>query len=233
MPARQKSERLGATSPSCAERRGAAAAEAGLPGSGRTRAARAAILTGVLVAACGTGPSSPSAVGSCGPFPPWPSSEYVLPYPVGTAYLVLQGNCSGLSHTGVYQYGYDFDMSIGTPITAARAGEVVVRRFGFDDTQIRDGQQNYVMVRHADGMITGYSHLTNRVVVSVGDTVAAGDPVGFSGNTGTSSGIPHLHFSMSSCLVPNDCGTRPLTFRNTDPNPNGLEAGRVYPARAY
>lgn len=157
----------------------------------------------------------------------------MLPYPVGTAYRVLQGNCSGLSHSGVYQYGYDFDMPIGTLVTAARAGGVVVSRFGFDDTQIRDGQQNFVMVRHADGMITGYSHLTNRTVVRVGDAVRAGDPVGFSGNTGTTSGIPHLHFSLSSCLVPNDCGTLPLTFRNTDANPNGLEAGRTYAALPY
>ncbi len=30
--------------------------------------------------------------------------------------------------------------------------------------------------------------------------------------------------------LPTSCGTLPVTFRNTDPNPEGLVAGRNYPA---
>ena len=61
----------------------------------------------------------------------------------------------------------------------------------------------------------------------------AGDVVGRSGNTGNTGGVPHLHFHVSLCSEPADCGTVPATFRNTDPNPQGLIAGLAYPARPF
>lgn len=46
---------------------------------------------------------------------------------------------------------------------------------------------------------------------------------------------PHLHLSVFNCdlmvLGTANCPTEPLTFRNTDPNPQGLERGRTYTAR--
>ena len=84
-----------------------------------------------------------------------------------------------------------------------------------------------------------YSHLTRGgALVAVGQTVAAGDAVGRSGNTGNTGGFPHLHFSLHPCaMLPglpggdeSSCPSIPLTFRNTDANPQGLVAGRSYRA---
>ena len=45
---------------------------------------------------------------SCGPFPDWQSSPYVLPYPVGSTHHVSQANCSNGGHQGPFKYAYDF-----------------------------------------------------------------------------------------------------------------------------
>ena len=71
-------------------------------------------------------------------------------------------------------------------ITAAASGSVEVVRW--DVT----GYGVHVRIRHADGSMTIYGHLT-KPYVSKGDKVAAGQRIGLSGNTGDSSG-PHLHF---------------------------------------
>jgi hypothetical protein len=54
---------------------------------------------------------------SCGSFPDWQTSPYVLPYPVGSSYYVSQANCSTSGHRGPYKYSYDFVMPIGTTVT--------------------------------------------------------------------------------------------------------------------
>jgi len=51
---------------------------------------------------------------------------------------------------------------------------------------------NVVYLNHGEGLISGYFHLS-RQLVSVGDTVEAGDPVGLVGATGRVTG-PHLHW---------------------------------------
>ena len=61
--------------------------------------------------------------------------------------------------------------------------------------------------------------------------VMQGDWIASSGNAGATGGVPHLHFQVSSCKQRSVCGTLPVTFRNTDPNPEGLVLGRNYPAR--
>jgi len=168
------------------------------------------------------------------PFPDWQTSPYVLPYPVGSTYYVSQGNCSKGGHHGAYKYAYDFSMPIGTTVTAARAGIVAEIRMKFHDGQPGEGESNWVKIRHADNTIAAYSHLTaNGALVKIGDHVIAGQPIGLSGNTGNTGGHPHLHFHLCPCSEPVDCGTLPVTFRNTDPNPQGLSAGRHYLALPY
>lgn len=90
--------------------------------------------------------------------------------------------------------------------------------------------ENYVAIQHADGNFTFYSHL-HQSLVAMGDEVQAGDPIGLSGNSGRTGGVPHLHFQLSPCLRPLLCDTMPITFHNTDPNPFGLQANYEYPAR--
>jgi murein DD-endopeptidase MepM/ murein hydrolase activator NlpD len=169
---------------------------------------------------------------SCGPFPDWQSSPYVLPYPVGSTYFVSQSTCTNGGHKGPYKHSYDFVMPIGTKVTAARAGTVADVRTNFRDGQDALQESNWVKVRHDDGTIASYSHLTeNGALVKIGDRVVAGQPIGLSGNTGWTGGLPHLHFHVGSCLEPVNCGTLPVTFRNAGPNPDGLEGKRYYTAQ--
>jgi hypothetical protein len=43
--------------------------------------------------------------------------------------------------------------------------------------------------------------------------------------------VTALHFHVTPCSEPVNCGTLPVTFRNTDPNPTGLHFNRNYTAR--
>lgn len=130
-------------------------------------------------------------------------------------------------------------MPIGTRICAARGGDVVAVRDTFEDGNGVDLEENFVFVRHDDGTIARYFHLTRAgALVEIGQRVRQSDVIGLSGNTGKSNG-PHLHFDVQLCgpnLPPSynqlPCGqTLPLTFRNTDPHPCGLEPGKRYLAR--
>ncbi|GAA0952345.1 hypothetical protein GCM10009554_55240 [Kribbella koreensis] len=86
------------------------------------------------------------------------------------------------NHTGL-----DFAAPLGTPIRSVMAGEVIQA-----DYEGAYGRQ--VKVRHADGTVTSYSHMSE-FDVSVGDTVKAGDQVGAIGVTGNTTG-PHVHFEV-------------------------------------
>lgn len=169
---------------------------------------------------------------------PYDSSLYVLPYPVGKSYFVNQANCSGYGHSNFWNHGYDFKMPIGTPVTASRSGTVGWAKDGCTDGD-RDCT-NLITLLHDDGTVALYSHLTKGgVLVKPGDKVEAGDLIGKSGNTGNTGGLPHLHFSVHPCNelpgLPNagECPSKPVNFRNTDPNPNGLQAHQSYTARKY
>jgi murein DD-endopeptidase MepM/ murein hydrolase activator NlpD len=162
----------------------------------------------------------------CSGYPDWAASPYVLPYPPGMTYRLYQGNCTFGGHRGVYRYSYDFLMPVGATVTAARSGVVAEILQGPEEP---GGIDNWVKIRHADETLAAYSHL-QRVLVRVGQVVAAGETLGLSGNTGRTGGVPHLHFQVSACSEPVHCGTLPVTFANTDSNPAGLRGGRLYPA---
>jgi len=54
---------------------------------------------------------------------------------------------------------------------------------------------------HADESVGVYGHLAhNGALAKVGDTVEEGQHIGFSGNSGASSG-PHLHFHVMICCA--------------------------------
>lgn len=88
--------------------------------------------------------------------------------------------------------GVDFRASIGTPVKAALAGTVSE----VEGIKIKDGCQygKFVLIKHANGLSTIYGHLS-QVSVGEGDTISTGQVIGYSGNTGYSTG-PHLHFGV-------------------------------------
>ncbi|MCZ7526837.1 MAG: peptidoglycan DD-metalloendopeptidase family protein [Acidimicrobiia bacterium] len=93
-------------------------------------------------------------------------------------------------HTGI-----DFSAASGTPIRAAAAGTVV-------EAGYRGGYGNTVIIDHGGSLATLYAH-QSRVAVSAGETVAAGDVIGYVGSTGYSTGA-HLHFEVRVDGVPVD-----------------------------
>ena len=83
--------------------------------------------------------------------------------------------------------GVDWALPAGTPVYAAAAGKVQYSKWG------RFGGR-YVMVRHQNGVLTLYSHLSWLSAVQ-GEEVKAGQLLGLSGTTGRSV-APHLHFAV-------------------------------------
>lgn len=210
------------------------------PSGARSRARarrilRLALATCALLAGCDSSgsPAEPAAPAECGGYPPWRDSPLVLPYTPGTAHRVSQGNCTQFSHSGLLRYAYDFAMPIGTEVTASRSGTVVYLEEHWPDGDGTWYHSNLVRIRHADGTYALYAHLTTGgALVAVGDSVAQGEVIGLSGNSGYTLGLPHLHFQVAPCSFYEDCGTLPATFRNTVANPSGLVAGQTYTAFA-
>ncbi|MBQ3193437.1 MAG: peptidoglycan DD-metalloendopeptidase family protein [Oscillospiraceae bacterium] len=85
--------------------------------------------------------------------------------------------------------GIDMACAQGTPIYATRAGKVTRTAYQ------AGGAGNYVSINHLDGFSSVYMHMTH-YVVSAGQSVSAGQLIGYVGNTGISTG-PHLHFGIS------------------------------------
>lgn len=86
-----------------------------------------------------------------------------------------------------FHYGVDLGAPKGTPIIASRSGTVKTAKYD-------KSAGYYVTLNHGDGFETVYMHMTH-YIVSKGDTVTAGQVIGYVGSTGTSTGA-HLHFGV-------------------------------------
>ena len=124
---------------------------------------------------------------------------YRLPYGDDVSFPIIQGYGAKLSHRGAERFTLDFGMPVGTPVHAARDG-VVVR---VEDSHALGCAReecgrfaNFVVVLHSDGTTGEYFHLERgSVQVRVGESVARGQWLARSGNTGFST-APHLHFGV-------------------------------------
>lgn len=122
---------------------------------------------------------------------------YDLPFETGKSYLVFQGYNGKLSHQN--QLALDFNLKEGDKIFAAREGKVVDLEEK-NNTHCESANcakfNNKILIMHPDGTFAEYVHLKqNGVEVQVGQNIEKGQFLGYSGNTGWSTG-PHLHFGV-------------------------------------
>jgi murein DD-endopeptidase MepM/ murein hydrolase activator NlpD len=88
-----------------------------------------------------------------------------------------------------YHSGIDLDAPLGSTVRAAAAGTVIYAGWYSD-------YGNMIDVRHADGVVTRYAHLSSFVPdVGYGAAVTEGQVIGLVGRTGDATGN-HVHFEV-------------------------------------
>jgi len=118
----------------------------------------------------------------------WPLDNVRITQYFGNTPFAASGAYGGKGHNGM-----DFAAPIGTPIKSALGGTIA----GTGNTDLVRGCYSFgkwVMVRHNNGLSTMYAHLS-QVNVTQGQSVATGQLLGYSGETGYATG-PHLHFGV-------------------------------------
>jgi murein DD-endopeptidase MepM/ murein hydrolase activator NlpD len=104
-------------------------------------------------------------------------------WPVEGGYIsAYQGDNRG--HKGI-----DIAAPYGTNIYAAESG--TIQRIGNKG----DGYGICIFIKHDDGTVTVYGHMSRSADFAVGDRVVKGQLIGFVGSTGNSTGN-HLHFEV-------------------------------------
>jgi len=160
-------------------------------------------------------------ISSCGGNP---DAFYRLPFPQSGLTHINQGNGDPLrngpgSHDSWQEFALDLSATLGASLRAARGGRVVRFRdnFGLNCKIEVDGKWqesgvclplslpllhsygNYVAIEHQDGTVAWYAHLLDGSLgnLFVGKKIQRGEPIGQTGNTGSSCG-PHLHFHVTA-----------------------------------
>jgi murein DD-endopeptidase MepM/ murein hydrolase activator NlpD len=117
----------------------------------------------------------------------WPMDKIYVTQLFGKTVAAKRLYTSG-SHSGV-----DFRASVGTPVLSMADG--VVAGTGNTDLTCYGGSfGKFVFIQYNNGLSSAYGHLSLIKAVE-GQTVKRGDVVGYSGNTGHTTG-PHLHVSL-------------------------------------
>lgn len=110
---------------------------------------------------------------------PVPSSSQITSY--------FGGRESPVPGASVNHKGIDIACDTGAAIVAAASGTVIVSTYNA-------AEGNYICIDHGGGVVTLYMH-NSQLLVSVGETVAAGQTIAAAGSTGISTG-PHCHFGV-------------------------------------
>ena len=114
------------------------------------------------------------------PLPGW----YSISSPFGYRINPVSGRAQ--NHGGI-----DIPASGGTPILAAKSGQVITSVYGSGSYW---SYGNYVVIDHGNGNSTLYAHMSSRAV-SEGQMVTQGQVIGYVGTTGNSTGN-HLHLEI-------------------------------------
>ncbi len=155
----------------------------------------------------------------------WPLSNVrITQYFGNTAFAAAHKTVyNGSSHNGL-----DLAAAVGTKIMAAESG-AVIGAGNTDNTCQGASYGKWILIRHDNGLSTLYAHLSI-IKVNEGAQVEKGGLIGYSGNTGYSTG-PHLHFTVYATQgvqvgslkskVPG-CGTYRLPIASTNSYLNPL-----------
>jgi len=112
--------------------------------------------------------------------------------------------------------GNDYFKNVGTPISLIQEGTVTVADMNYDP----GGWGALVEVRHKDGSLSRYAHLS-KISVAAGSKISPGQVIGYSGGAAGASGAgnsegPHLHFeylpSGSGQVDPTEAAKRIFRF---------------------
>jgi murein DD-endopeptidase MepM/ murein hydrolase activator NlpD len=143
------------------------------------------------------------------------SSKAVYRLPYNGLRKIVQAYNGAFSHKNAQANSIDVQMGVGTQVLAPREG--IVASIVADQTKskfdkgvcpkpvtfkckTKGSEDNHVLIRYSDGTYGYLAHLKHKgVAVKAGQTVRAGQLIGYSGNTGFSKG-PHLHVMVNRAL---------------------------------
>ena len=145
---------------------------------------------------------------------------YDFPFRQNVKWKISQAFHGGFTHQDEQnRYAVDISVPVGSAILAARSGVVMQTMGGFEragtNSEKYSERSNIIRILHEDNTMGLYAHLKpGGIMVREGQRIKSGQLIGYSGNTGYSTG-PHLHF----CLQINK-GMRlvSIPFRMSGPN---------------
>ncbi len=124
------------------------------------------------------------------------SGSSPLAWPLDSIYITQlfgKTEASGRLYVSGTHNGVDFKATQGTAVKAMGSGTVL----GVGDTDVtcpRASFGRWVFIKYNNGLSSTFGHLSV-IKAQIGDKVKTGDIVGYSGNTGYSTGA-HLHVSI-------------------------------------
>jgi murein DD-endopeptidase MepM/ murein hydrolase activator NlpD len=113
--------------------------------------------------------------------------EFYSPLEAGRLSRGFGASINPFTKKAKFHNGLDIAAPQGTSVMAISNGKVVI-------ADSVGGHGNRIVLIHAQGYASFYSHLFKRLVAK-DDEVKKGDVIGLVGNTGHST-APHLHFEM-------------------------------------
>ena len=133
-------------------------------------------------------PVAPPIRARLAPVPVAPSTGIGVPqrWPLDETGYITRGQVKAGGRDEAHP-GIDIAVSVGSVVRAS--GGAVVRQAGQDPEY-----GFFVLLEHAGGYQSMYGHLS-RILVAADATVASGQVIGLSGNSGRST-APHLHFEI-------------------------------------